>query len=265
MLGIVGSVVACLSFVFLLLGLLQRSKAKRVASVPLAPTGQVATQGAQVATPKGDIATQGNLVCPQPLVSPVTGTPCLYFKLTVTESWKDGDRQKSKEVESHKAAAQFAVDDGTGPVWVDATQGGDFDPTRTKEETKGTGLIGGITGQEIVFGNYRVSPGILSLGRKYTVREEVYPLQPMLYVCGRLQGNVIGSPSWRSLYLANKPQAEVLRAATSASKKLLLGGAIGSLVGAATIAVALIFFSADEPASTTTTSAATATANQPKR
>src|SRR5262249_30229961 len=157
-------VLIALGIVGLIYGFLQKLKAGRVADAPLVKTGEAAAKGAAAANPKGGISAEGNVVCQQPLISPVTGVPCLYYALKVTASWKDGDHQKSKELTHEKRAAQFAVDDGSGPVWVDARQGGDFEPTQKKEETKGTSLLGGITGQDLVFGNYRVSTGMLSLG-----------------------------------------------------------------------------------------------------
>ena len=159
-----------LGIVGIIYGLIMRARASRVNDAPFVKTGEIASKGSAVANPKGGISAEGNVSCPQPIVSPVTGTTCLYYEVKVTAKWKDGDTQKEKEVGKEKRAAQFSIDDGTGPVWVDAREGGDFEPDQVKEETKGTGLIGGITGQDLVFGNYRVSTGMLSMGTKYTVK-----------------------------------------------------------------------------------------------
>src|SRR6185436_18778779 len=133
----------------------------RVTDAPLAPTGEVARRGREVAGPKGQISAQGTVVCQQPLYAPFSGQPCLYYEITCTAKWKSGDTHKSEVIDRQKMAAQFAIDDGSGPVWVDAREGGEFSPTERKSETKGTGLIGGLTGTDLVFGNYRVNTPML--------------------------------------------------------------------------------------------------------
>ena len=223
----------------LICGIYFKVRAGRVAGAPLVKTGEAAAQGAAAAGPKGAISAEGNVVCQQPLVSPVTGVPCLYYQLKVTASWKDGDTQKSKELTKEKRAAQFAIDDGSGPVWVDAREGGDFEPTQKKEETQGTSLLGGITGQDLVFGNYRVSTGMLSLGTKYEVVEEVLPVVPRLYACGKVgQSHAIAAPGWRSLILSEKSRDELLAGATKGAKMFLGGGGGALAVGTALAVVA---------------------------
>jgi hypothetical protein len=261
--GQVGLVLVALGIIGLIYGIMQKLKAGRVADAPLVSTGDAAQKGAAVASPKGAISAQGNVLCQQPLISPVTGTPCLYYMLKVTASWKDGDTQKTKELTKEKRAAQFAIDDGSGPVWIDARDGGDFEPTQKKEETKGTGLLGGITGQDLVFGNYRVSTGMLSLGTKYTVEEQVLPIVPKLYACGKVgSSNEITAPGWRSLIMSNKSRDDLLASATKGAKIFLAGGAGAFVVGLALGIVGAMTSSDAKAASPapTATAAATATA-----
>jgi hypothetical protein len=228
--GLVGVTLGIIGFIW---GVFQKLKAARVSDAPLASTGDVMQKGRGVAGPKGQISAQGNVVCQQPLVAPFSGTPCLYYKVKCTAEWKDGDTTKTKELDEQKVAAQFAIDDGSGPVWVDAREGGDFEPTQSKRETKGAGLLGGITGQDIMFGNYRVQTGILSLGTKYTVEEQVLPIVPRLYACGKLadQGGAIASPSWRQLILSVKSRDELLASATKGAKIFLAAGAAAFFIG----------------------------------
>jgi hypothetical protein len=229
-------VAIALGIIAIIWGIFQKVKAGRVADAPLVSTGDAARRGGEVASPKGAISAQGRVVCAQPLVSPVTGTPCLYYRLRVTASWKEGNVDKKKELSDERTAATFAIDDGSGPVHVDARKGGDFDPSQVKDETKGTGLLGGITGKEIEFGNYRVSAGMLSLGTKYNVREEVLPLQPSLYVCGKAEQGAIAAPGWRSLIVSNKTREELLSHATKSAKVSLLGG-LGAFVAGGALAI----------------------------
>jgi E3 Ubiquitin ligase len=260
-------VLIALGLVALVVGFMERLKAGRVADAPLVKTGDAAAQGPAVANPKGGLSAQGDVLCREPLISPVTGVPCLYYALKVTASWKDGDREKSKELTKEKRAAQFTIDDGSGPVWVDAREGGDFEPSQKKEETKSTSLLGGITGQDLVFGNYRVSTGLLSLGTKYEVVEEVLPVVPRLYACGKTaSGGVIAAPGWRSLILSGKSRDELLAGAAKSAKMFLGGGAGAFAVGVALAVVASLTAppaTAAVPATTSATATATAQAPAP--
>jgi hypothetical protein len=231
----IGLAIVALGVLGIIFGIFQKVKAGRVADAPLARTGEVARNGRGVAGAKGQISAQGNVVCHQPLISPVSGVPCLYYELKVTAEWKEGEVEKTKVLDEQKMAAQFAIDDGSGPVWVDAHEGGDFEPSVTKKETKGTGLLGGLMGGDIQFGNYKVQTGMLSLGTKYTVEEEVMPLTPHVYACGLLhdggQGGMIGSPTWRQLILSSKSRDALLASATKTAKMALIAGTAAFLLG----------------------------------
>ena len=167
------------------------------------------------------------------MIAPFSGTPCLYYRIKCTAEWKDGDTNKSKVLDEQKVAAQFTIDDGSGPVRVDAREGGDFEPTQTKRETKGAGLLGGITGTELTFGSYRVQTGMLNMGTKYSVEEEILPVVPRLYACGKVadQGGVITAPGWRQLILSSKSRDELLASATKGAKIFLAAGAAAFCVG----------------------------------
>jgi len=229
----IGLVVVSLGIIGFIWGIFQKLKAGRVSDAPLASTGDVVQKGSAVCGPKGQISAQGGVTCQQPLIAPFSGTPCLFYKIKCTAEWKEGETNKSKVLDEQKVAAQFAIDDGSGPAWIDAREGGDFEPSQTKRETKGAGLLGGITGTDLMFGNYKVQTGMLSLGTKYTVEEEVLPMVPRLYACGRLsdQGNAIASPSWRQLILSSKSRDELLSSATKGAKIFLAAGAAAFLVG----------------------------------
>lgn len=223
-----------LGIIVVIYGLMQRAKVGRV-SAPLFPTGQLAQGGAAAAGPKGSASAQGNVVCQQPLISPVSGKPCLYYSLKVTNTWKDGDKTKEKTLREEKMAAQFAVDDGSGPLFVDAKEGGDFDPEEKFLEKKKTGLLGGIVGQQLQFGHFSLDTGIGALGSEFTVEERVLPMQQRLYVNGKMsdQGaNVLTKPGFpRSLIMSSRSRDEVLGAAQTGAKYALMGGAGSAAVG----------------------------------
>lgn len=244
------------------IGLFQRMKAKRVADAPFVSTGDAARNGAAVASPKGAISAQGQVRCALPVIAPMSGTPALWYKLTVTSSWSDGKQTRTRELETQQAAAAFTIDDGSGELYIDARKGGDFTPTLSRQETKGTGLIGGITGQELVFGNHRVSPGVLSMGEKFTVREEVLPVESRLYVCGKVGDRSITSPDWRRLLISNKTRAELFESVEKSAKILLFGGGGAFAAGLLFAIVGSIFAPpVAKAASTSTTAAETAAAD----
>lgn len=88
-------------------------------------------------------------------------------------------------------------------------------------------------GKELMFGQYRVSTGILAMGTKYRVEERVLPLVPRLYACGRLadQGGAITTPAWRSLILSNKTREELLTSATKIARFAFYGGGGAAALG----------------------------------
>lgn len=244
-----GMLVLCLGIIGLIFGVFQKVKAGRVMDAPLASTGDVTRRGREVAGPKGQISAQGNVVCQQPLIAPFSGQPCLYYKIKCTAKWKEGDTHKEKVLDETKMAAQFAIDDGSGPVWIDAREGGDFEPSQRKSETKGTGLVGGITGAGLVFGNYRVNTPMLDIGTKYEVEETIMPVVPRMYACGKVadQGGAIGAPGWRSLILSSKSRDELLESATKTAKMALIGGAAAFVIGTGVAAVGQFVLHDEDP------------------
>jgi len=239
---VIGLVILTLGIIGIIWGVFQKVKAGRVADAPLVPTGDVVQRGRAVAGAKGQISVQGNVQCPQPLIAPFSGTPCLYYHIKCTAEWKDGDSSKSKVLDEQKVAADFTIDDGSGAVRVDAREGGDFEPSQTKRDTKGTGLLGGITGKDLAFGEYRVQVGMLNMGTKYSVEEEVLPLVPRLYACGVVadQGGLITSPKWRQMLLSSKSRDELLSSATKGAKLFLSAGAVAFVTGSGLAAAAAL-------------------------
>ena len=210
-------------------GIWSKLKARRVGGVAVAKTGGASSgQGADA---KGTIAVEGKVACGQPLMSPVTGTPCLYYKVLVEEKYMEKGEDKKRTLQEIKNAASFTVDDGSGAVNIDAAKGGDFEPLQVKSDTKSPGLVGGLTGKDLMFGNYALAASVVKMASKYTVREEVLPVTENLYVLGKVNQGVIGAPGFRSMLLTNKSRADVLSTATRQAKLCLIGGAASFVLG----------------------------------
>ncbi len=108
-----------LSGVFaLVVGAMLKRQAGQIANTPLVPTGEAAGEG--------PVSVQGRPSCAQLLTAPASGTPCLYYSLTVTGSWKAGNERKTATYHSVERAAELTLDDGLGPVTVDLSGGGDL-------------------------------------------------------------------------------------------------------------------------------------------
>lgn len=238
---LVGITLTLVGIVALIWGVMQKMKAGRIAKTPLVQTGEVASRGEAAAGPKGAVSVEGETRVQQPLISPVTGTECLYYELVVTGSWKVGDEEKSVDYIDESFAANFALDDGTGPVEVLAGDGGDFDMETTFEETKKEGFFADLKGavgkgEPIMFGNYAFENPPMSKANVFTCVERVMPLVPHVFAMGTVQGNAVGSPSWSSLVLSSKGREELLGGAARTAKLCLISGAastgVGAIVGA---------------------------------
>ncbi len=244
-----------IGIIVLIYALMQRAKVGRV-SAPLFKTGALAQGGAAAAGDGGKASVEGSVVCQQPLISPCTGKPCLYFHVKIVGRRKEGEKTTENTLRDDKQAAMFYVDDGSGPLQINAIEGGDFEPEEKFTERTKTGLIGGLVGQELQFGNLRVASGILALGTEYTCEERVLPIQQKLYVNGKMAGNALAKPGFpRSMIISNKSRDEVLGSAQAGAKYSLMGGGGAVAVGAILGVVSSLLGSDEVKADTTAASA----------
>jgi len=222
-------------------------KAKRAASAPFVQTTDAATQGMDFTGPKGAVSVEGKVVCPQLIKAPASGTDCLYYEMKVVEKWKTQERNsqgqtttvtKTRDLQSVKMAAPFTVDDGSGPVKIDASQGGTFDNMKQSfNQTQGVGLLGGLVGKDLMFGSYKLS--VSGTGSEYQVTESILPPQEKLYVIGKMvQQGVIGAPSWTSLILSAKTRDDFIGAAAKLAKLCFMIGGGATVVGGILAAIA---------------------------
>ncbi len=224
----VGGVVLLVVAAMALLGFfLQRHKSGRLGSTPLVSTGDAASKGAALAGNRGALAVQGKVQCAQPLLSPVTQTPCLYFELQVSAKWKVGESENGETLEERKQAAPVTVDDGSGPVAVVLSSLSDDDFKKAFDKTNSKGLLNVMDGNNLKFGDkgFIVRAGLTRDGRvlpdsaKYTVTEKILPVLNRAYVAGKAEGGKIIAPSWVSLIVSAKTREELLAGAASMMKR----------------------------------------------
>jgi hypothetical protein len=226
---ILAGVAILLGLIALVAGLLQRRKAGRLLSTPLVRTGEAA-RGPAPAGANAGVSVEGAVQCAELLVAPITGTACLAYEYSVQAYWREGDQQQSRVVAREGRAAPFAIDDGSGPVGVDASQGGDYEMRQSFTETRGVGIL--LPDSVLRFGNLQVI-STLPAGGRFQVFEKVLEPPPRLFVCGALrEGGLIGAPGWSSLILSTRSREELLAAATRQSRAALRFGAVALGAGA---------------------------------
>jgi hypothetical protein len=233
--GAIAAILIAGGIVALIVGGYLKFKGGRIEKTPLVPTGDAASNPSS-ASEKGLVSVQGNVDCPQPLVSPVTQTPCLYYELKVVGSWKEGDTKKSKDYVHEKVAAPFQLNDGSGGVPVDASEGGDMDMQKTFDETKKEGFFADLKGavgkgEPIMFGSYAFENPTLSKANEFQCIERVVPMPDKAFALGKLQEGVITSSGMLGLMLSPKTREELLGSAAKNSKMAFIGGAAAAGVG----------------------------------
>jgi len=232
--GAIAAILIAGAIVAFIVGGYLKYKGGRISKAPFVPTGQ-ATDPSK-ADPKGTISAEGNVECPQPLTSPVTGTPCIYYELKVVGSWKSGDTNKSKTYVEEKIAAPFSLNDGSGSVAVDASQGGDYDMQKTFDETKKEGFFADLknavgTPEPLMFGNYAFANPPMSKADKFQCTERIVPVPQKAFVLGKLDNGVITRAGMFGMILSEKGREGLLGSSAKNAKMAFIGGAAAAGVG----------------------------------
>ncbi len=231
--GAFAALLVGIGIIVVIYGAIMKFKAGRIAKAPLLTTGDAVRRGGGE---KGAVSVEGSVQCPQPLLSPVTGTPCLYYELKVVGSWKEGDQNKEKDYVHEKVAAPFALDDGSGAIPIDACKGGDFDMQQTFNEEKKEGFFADLKsavgkGEPIMFGHYAFPNPPMSKANKFRCTERVLPMPQKLFALGKLEQGVLTTPGFTSLMLSPKSRDDLLGSSAKSAKMAFIGGAASAGVG----------------------------------
>ncbi|GAC1354652.1 MAG: hypothetical protein NVSMB47_08030 [Polyangiales bacterium] len=179
-----GFLMVGIAVILAIAGVLQMNKGKKILAAPFKKTGEVASNPS-VADAKGNISTEGAIVTRDVLTSPQTNTPCVYFEFKVEREveevkYTDKGRQVNKHwqtIEERKQGTVFGLNDGSGPVGVDPTQGGldvELKQTFSGAPGGGSGLANLLTG-----------------GTRYRATEKILPVQGNLFAMGKLANGTI--------------------------------------------------------------------------
>jgi hypothetical protein len=237
--GAIAAILVAGGIVAFIVGGYLKFKGGRIAKTPFVPTGNAASNPS-VADSSGRVSVQGGVQCPQPLLSPVTQTPCLYYDLKVVGTWKEGDSHKSKDYVHEKVAAPFSIDDGSGPLQVDASKGGDYDTQKTFDETKKEGFFADLknaigTPEPIIFGHYAFPNPPMSKANKFQCIERIVPLPQQAFALGKLEQGVLTSAGMFGMMLSTRTRDELLGSTAKNTKLAFIGGGaaagLGTLMG----------------------------------
>ncbi len=194
-LGFFMVVVAMATVVF---GFLQRSKMKKILAAPFRKTAEA--NNPQSADAKGMISVEGAIGLQQPFIAPMSGRPCVYYEIEIQREVKkhvtteNGTKEEKKKsnVHTENGGAYFLLNDGSGPVSVDARKdvvAGDL----VKSFEQGTAATSG----DVIFGQHQVNikphfgEGV-ALGLSAT--EKIIPAEGNLFAMGKLANGAIGRP-----------------------------------------------------------------------
>lgn len=250
-----GTIVLFVAGFVLLGGILKKLRAGRIGKTPFAAPGQIALNGKQLADAKGSIATEGHLRHGQLLTSPVSQTPCLFYKLSVEAEWKVGDSSKKVTIVDDAQAIPFSVSDASGEVGVTVDPKNSSDIVSAKPfDGKGfsRGLLGQMTAKPLEITPAFSIPATVhytEMGKqwevpsnaKFIVTEHLLEPKPFLHVNGKLlDDGSIGSPKWTNLLISEKTRDALLADSLGMAKKLFIGGGVGALAGAVVMVIGLL-------------------------
>ena len=239
-----GWILAFLGFIGLILGLMQMFKGKKLNRVPFRAPSQIAQMGPQAADGAGLVSTEGTVGQQGLLTAPMSGRPCLAFEIEVSRKYEKQERTEngmktvrgSSNIFSDYRGGIFAIQDGQGQVFVDASQKPDASFDKSHSSGVNVGILGIIPGT-LQFGNFQMNTPLLT-GEGSTTGfegvEKIIPPSPNLYALGALaqspNGPVMHTPKGigtGKLILSTKGRAQLV---SSTKTKMIVGYAMGGVM-----------------------------------
>jgi hypothetical protein len=238
----VGFFLIFVAIVALIVGILQQMKAKKILAAPFRKTGEIA-QNPQVADAKGTVSCEGAMVVQQPLVAPCSGKPCVYYEIELVRHWEktvmteNGAKTEkgTASISTNKQGSHFWLNDGSGPVGVDAREDLDCDTEKSFEQMQN------VSWGDVVFGQWRGHvPHDASDRRTVGVKcvEKIVPAQGNLFVLGKLAaGNITKQDGMMGKLMASTKGRDKLLGATK--RNAIIGFVAGGLSIAGGIPMAI--------------------------
>ncbi len=232
-----------------IVGLMQHLKMKKILAAPFKKTGEIASNPS-VADAQGRISTEG-AVQPgqQGLVAPCSGKPCLYYEIEIIQHWhryvttENGTKKETGKntITTQKVGSTFFVNDGSGPIAVDASKGMDVELEKSFSQKQG------VSWGDVSFGQFRTSvsvPGGDKTGDGVECIEKLVAPTGNLFVMGKLAGGTITKEDGMlgKLLASNKGRDKLVGSTKTKAIAGFVGAGVSMLIG---IPVAIF---ADPPA-----------------
>jgi E3 Ubiquitin ligase len=189
----VGFFLLAVAVAAVVIGFIQRSKMKRILAAPFKPTAQALSSPDD----KGLVSFQGQIQPAQELVAPCSGQACIYYEIEIKQEWEktvqteDGSKKETgtESAQNEKIGSMFYINDGSGPVAVNGTEGVDAKLEQTFDEKKSYGW------GDLTFGGYSTHVNRPSDSDKYATAtrciEKIIPATGELFVLGKVEGQAV--------------------------------------------------------------------------
>jgi hypothetical protein len=268
--NIFGWFIAFCGFAGIVFGIRMMLKQKKMGNVPFKKPSEIAQQGDQAGDARGMVSTEGVAqLAPQPLVAPMSGQPCIAYEIVIERKWEKyvkgqkgmEKRTGSTNVFSEFRGSVFAIGDGQGSVFVDATKKPDSEYEKSHSSTFDIGMM--IPGT-LAFGQMQMNtPAVVDLeGRTlgFIGSEKILKPSPTMYALGQLQpgpqgGLALATPkgiTTGSLIVHHQGREKLLG---KTKRNMVLGYAIGGVLFVAGIPMGIL--GGNSSASAATASATT--------
>ncbi len=186
----------------------------------------------------------------------LSGTPCLYYSVSITREYeetyteKDSDgksqtrtRRGSDTISSNTRSVPFKVNDGTGSIEV-RPEGADVELVKTVDTFEQGDPGGKISFKGFSFQVSSQSSGRRTLGYRY--EERILPVDQDVFVFGEATDNGdilrIGRPEKKGLFLiSHRIKDEIVRSAEGSAKGMRIGSIASAILGLAGIVVGILF------------------------
>ena len=224
----IGIIIGSVGLLFLVIGLVLRRKAARILTTPLFKTGDAARAN-------GAASAEGTVVVQQPLAAAITATPCAYFTLRIEKKVKEkrGGQVTTKWVKliDQPFGSTFALDDGSGAVYVHAIDPVDGDLEQTFAGPPPGGQLGALGD---LVANVPSQPGEEIL--EYKVTERVIRSGGRLFVAGLAQNGQIAKQGNAKLLVSTRGRDALVGSTKRSAMLMSIVGGL-ALAGGATVAV----------------------------
>jgi len=223
----IGIIIAGVGLVLALGGFIVRRTASRLLAAPVFKTGDLVRAN-------GAASVEGAVRAQQPLTSPCTNTPCVYYQVTIEKKVKEqrGGQTQTKwiKIVDQNVGSTFALDDGSGPAIIQAHEAieGDLEQTFSGQPQGGLGSLAGL----IPAATQRPGEHVL----EYRVTEKVIRAGARLYALGAAHAGQLMKPGSGKLLFSTRGRDALLGSTKSKSMALLVAGGF-AVVGGATMSI----------------------------